>query len=149
MTSDLRIKVPETERELEDWRDVHNSVVPTHELSLDDVRDRLRRHRILIAYLGEQAVGSTTVRPPDEETDAVTVIARVLAEHRGRGFGTELYERAMAQARELGAEEIETVMLATNEAGLRFAARHGFVETERYLLPGQDVEWVVARVTRT
>lgn len=152
MTSPLTLKVPETEQELEDWQRVHNDVIPTHHLSLDDVRDRVERHHILIAYLGDTAIGSTTVRPPSEDSPAVTVIARVLVEHRGYGYGTELYERALAQARELGAEEIETVVLTSNEDGLRFAEKHGFVEVERYVLPGEAVPWVdlrLARVTRT
>ncbi len=82
----------------------------------------------------------------------MTVIARVLVEHRGYGYGTELFERAMAQARDLGAEEIVTVVLTSNEDGLRFAERHGFVECDRYTLPGEAVPWVdlrLARVSRT
>jgi GNAT superfamily N-acetyltransferase len=145
MTSRLRVKVPETEQELEDWRHVHNAVIPTHHLSLDDVRDRLQRHRILVAYLGDEVVGSTTVRPANEDTDAVTVIARVLEQHRGQGLGSDLYARALDQARELGAEAVETVVLSANEDGLRFAEKHGFVETERYLLPGETVPWVDLR----
>jgi L-amino acid N-acyltransferase YncA len=80
------------------------------------------------------------------------VIARVLPEHRRQGFGTELYERAMAQARELDAQEIETVVLSSNEEGLRFAEQRGFVEFDRYTLPGEAVPWVdlrLARVSRT
>ena len=148
----LTTKVPETERELEDWQRVHNTVIPTHHLSLDDVRERAERHHILIAYLGDTAIGSTTVRPPSEDSPAVTVIARVLVEHRGYGYGTELFERAMTQARELGAEEIVTVVLTSNEDGLRFAEKHGFVEFDRYTLPGEAVPWVdlrLARVNRT
>jgi GNAT superfamily N-acetyltransferase len=145
MTSRLSVRVPATEQELEDWRHVHNAVIPTHHLSLDDVRDRLERHRILVAYLGDEVVGSITVRPANEDTDAVTVIARVLEQHRGQGFGSNLYARALDQARELGAEAVETVVLSANEDGLRFAEKHGFVETERYLLPGETVPWVDLR----
>ena len=43
MSKPLRMKVPETDQELEDWQRVHNTVIPHHELSLDDVRDRVRR----------------------------------------------------------------------------------------------------------
>jgi GNAT superfamily N-acetyltransferase len=150
--SRLTLKVPETDQELADWQRVHNTVIPTHRLSLDDVRDRVERHHILIAYLDDEAVGSTTVRPPSEDSLAVTVIARVLPEHRRQGFGTELYERALARASELDPPEIETVVLSSNEDGLRFAEQHGFVEFDRYTLPGEAVPWVdlrLARVTRT
>jgi hypothetical protein len=41
---------------------------------------------------------------------------------------------------------IETVVLAANEDGLRFARRHGFAEIERYVLPGETTEWVDLRL---
>lgn len=99
-----------------------------------------------VAYLGDQLVGCSTVRPATSEEPVVTVIARVLAEHRGQGFGTELYARGLARARTLGGEGIETVVLESNPDGLRFALRHGFVEVERYLLPGDTVPWIALRL---
>jgi len=66
----------------------------------------------------------------------------VLAAHRCPGFGEELYARGLSRARELGAEVVETVMLSSNEDGLRFALSHGFVETERYVLPGESIPWI-------
>ena len=153
MTAQLRTKVPETEQELEDWRRVHNTVIPTHQLSPDDVRDRVERHRILIAYVGDVVIGSTTVRPPMDDSTDVIVIARVLEEHRGRGYGSELYRTALAQAEQVDADAaIGTVVLSSNDDGLRFAEQRGFVEIERYTLPGEAVPWVdlrLARVTRT
>ncbi|MFJ8534098.1 GNAT family N-acetyltransferase [Streptomyces sp. NPDC093591] len=64
--------------------------------------------------------------------DAVaTVIARVLPGYRRRGYGTRLYEDGLAHARVLGAQVIETCVLAVNEDGLRFAEGRGFVEIDR------------------
>lgn len=145
--SDLHIKQPDNDAELEDWRYVHNVVIPTHLLSLDDVRDRAQRHRIEVAYLGDVLVGCTTVRPPTDERLTATVIARVLAAHRGQGFGGKLYAHALKQARKLGAEVIETVVLSSNESGLRFAIKHGFTETERYQLPGETIPWIDLRLS--
>lgn len=87
------------------------------------------------------------MRPPTDETPAATVIARVLAAHRRRGFGEELYARGLDRARQLGADVIETVILSSNEDGLRFALKHGFVETERYLLPGDTIPWIDLRLS--
>ncbi|MCK7626038.1 GNAT family N-acetyltransferase [Streptomyces sp. RS10V-4] len=144
--SDLRFVQPLTDAALRDWRHVHNTVVPTHDLSLEDVRERSRRNHLETAYLGEALVGCSTVRPPEDGTRTATVIARVLAPHRRRGFGAELYARGLARARELGAEVIETVVLASNEDGLRFAGKHGFTEIERYLLPGDTIPWIDLRL---
>jgi GNAT superfamily N-acetyltransferase len=145
--SELRIHRPDDDGALKDWQYVHNTVIPTHHLSMDDVRDRAARHHLEVAYLGDVLVGCSTVRPPADDTATATVIARVLGPHRGQGFGGELYERGLARAREAGARVIETVVLSSNEDGRRFARRHGFVETERYLLPGETVPWIDLRLS--
>ena len=145
---DLRIQRPDGDAMLRDWQHVHNVTIATHHLSLDEVRERAQRHRLEVAYLGGVLIGCSTVRPPTDGSPAATVIARVLPAHRGQGFGEELYARGLDQARVLGAEVIETVVLSSNEDGLRFARNHGFVETERYLLPGESIPWVDLRLSR-
>jgi hypothetical protein len=50
----------------------------------------------------------------------------------------EIRERA-------GRHHLEVAYLG-NEDGLRFAERHGFVETERYLLPGDTIPWIDLRL---
>ncbi|MFJ8633961.1 GNAT family N-acetyltransferase [Streptomyces sp. NPDC093568] len=147
--SDLRIAAVGGDSMLEEWRHVHNVIVPPAALDLEEVRERAGRYRLRNAYVGDVLVGCSTVRPP-AGTDAVaTVIARVLPEYRRRGYGRELYEDGLAHARVLGAEVIETCVLAVNEDGLRFAEARGFVEIDRYVLDdgsgGSDL-WVDLRV---
>ncbi|MFE4965178.1 GNAT family N-acetyltransferase [Streptomyces sp. NPDC056660] len=130
---------------LEEWRYVHNVVVPPAAMSATEARERLARgYRLENAYLGDVLVGCSTVRPV--AGGAVTVIARVLPGFRRRGFGKALYERGLAHARARGAEAVETCVLAANEDGLRFAGRCGFVEVERYVLDGGNDEWVDLRL---
>lgn len=143
---ELRVVPAAGGRELADWRAVHNAIVPTAELSDDEVRERAGRNRLDVAYLGGVAVGCSTVRPPGGETPAATVIARILPGYRGRGFGTVLYERGLAHAGTLGGDGVETVVLASNEAGLRFARARGFTEVERYVLPGDTIPFVTLRL---
>ncbi|MFG2839513.1 GNAT family N-acetyltransferase [Streptomyces zaomyceticus] len=143
--NDLRIESARSEAQLADWRSVHNTIIPTAVLSSEEVRERAGRNRLAVAYLGPVAVGCSTVRPPDGETPSATVIARTLPEFRGRGVGTALYERGLAHARTLSGEGVETVVLASNEDGLRFALARGFVEVERYVLPGDTVPFVTLR----
>ena len=143
----LRIeRVDATEPLLEDWRHVHNVIVPPAAMDLDEVRERAGRNHLEVAYLDDVLVGCTTVRPPTDDTATATVIARVLPAHRHQGLGEQLYVRALAQARELGARRIETVALAANTEGLRFAERHGFVEFDRYTLPGESALWIDLRL---
>jgi GNAT superfamily N-acetyltransferase len=135
---------------LADWRHVHNTVVPVASavLSAEEVRERAGRNVLQVAYAADGTlVGCSTVRPP-RDGSAATVIARVLPEHRGQGLGTALYEYALAAARALGAEAVETVILTSNTAGLRFAERAGFtVEVDRYRLDGDTVDWVELRLS--
>jgi ribosomal protein S18 acetylase RimI-like enzyme len=134
------------EATLRDWQHLHNLIIPTAALSGDEIAVRAQRNHLEVAYLGELAVGCSTVRPPIADTTTATVIARVLPEHRRRGFGEQLFRRGLARARELGAQEIETVVLVSNDDGLRFAHRHGFVEIERYLLPGDTIPFANLRL---
>jgi GNAT superfamily N-acetyltransferase len=146
--NDLRFRAVDDDASIRDWQYVHNLIIPGDVLSLDDVRARTGRNRMEVAHLGDVLIGCTTVRPPTEDNGATaTVIARVLPEHRRRGLGTRLYERAMGQARAWDAQVIETVVLASNPDGLRFAERRGFVELERYLLrEGDTVPWIDLRL---
>ncbi|MFE6090414.1 GNAT family N-acetyltransferase [Streptomyces massasporeus] len=145
--SDLHIVRPSDDAGLGDWQHVHNVIIPTHTLSLDEVRERAERNHLEVAYSGDVLVGCSTVRPPTGDTHTATVIARTLPAHRGQGFGTELYVRGIGRARELGAKAIETVVLSSNEDGLLFAQRHGFVEIDRYLLPGDTIPWIDLRLS--
>ncbi|MCY0939641.1 GNAT family N-acetyltransferase [Streptomyces sp. H34-S4] len=136
-----------SEAALRDWQHVHNLIIPTAVLSLEEVRERSARHVLHIAHLGDTLVGCMTVRPPAPGSTTATVIARVLPEYRQRGFGRELYAYGLTQARDLGAEVIETVVLASNPEGLNFARRAGFMEFDRYVLPGDTVPFVDLRLT--
>lgn len=137
MVTDLRIQPVDGDVMLEQWRHVHNVIVPPAAMGLDEVRERSGRYRLENAYLGDVLVGCSTVRPPEGEEGVATVIARVLPGFRGRGFGRALYEKGLECARGLGARVIETCVLAVNEEGLRFAVARGFVEVERYVLEGR------------
>jgi GNAT superfamily N-acetyltransferase len=140
--SELRIVPVSDDATLLDWQCVHNEIIPTAPLSVDEIRERARRHVLEVAYGGDVLIGCSTVRPPSDETPAATVIARVLPEHRRQGFGTAIYHRSLARGRELSTEGIDTHILASNEDGLRFAKSHGFTEVETYLLPGDNIPFI-------
>jgi GNAT superfamily N-acetyltransferase len=147
--SDLRFEPVQAvggEATILDWQHIHNRIIPTAPLSVVDIQDRARRNHLEVAYLDDVVVGCSTVRPPAGDTATATVIARVLPEHRRRGLGEQIYRRALATARGLGARVVETVVLVSNEDGLRFAHHHGFVEIERYVLPGHTIAFVDLRL---
>lgn len=142
----LRIVAVDGDDMLEQWRYVHNVVVPPAAMSFGEARERRARYRLENACAGDVLVGCSTVRPAGEAGGAVTVIVRVLAGFRRRGFGSELYRHCLGHARVLGAEVVETCVLAADEDGLRFAGERGFVEVERYVLDGESDLWVDLRL---
>lgn len=130
------------DRSVADWQRIHNEIIPTDPLSLDEVRERAGRNRLELAYLRDTAVGNSTVRPPADDAGAM-VIARVLPAYRRQGIGTRLYERGLEAGRAWADDRpLETVVLASNEDGLAFALARGFVEVERYTLPGATIPYV-------
>ena len=138
--SELRVAVA-TGDDLEQWRAIHNAIIPTAPLSAAEVVARSGRNRLTLGRVDGQVVGNATVRPPDD-TGVATVIVRILPAHRRRGLGTAYLAHELAQARSLAPRRVETVVLAFNTDGLAFALAHGFVEHDRYTLPGQDVPFV-------
>ena len=82
----LRI-VPAAPDLLEEWRAIHNAVIPTAPLSSAEVADRATRNRLTVAYDSDVLVGNATVRPPSGDTGAAVVIVRILPEHRRGAWG--------------------------------------------------------------
>ena len=139
---DVRFVEVADEHTVADWQRIHNEVIPTDPLSLDDVLERSARHRLEVAYVGTEAVGNSTVRRPTEDAGTM-VIARVLPPYRRRGIGTVLFHRGLEVAVTWADQRpVETVVLETNEDGLAFALTRGFVEVERYTLPGATIPYV-------
>jgi len=133
---------------IQDWRQVHNLIIPADPLTMDEVRERVH-HRLEVVYLNGVPIGCTTVRPPRTEGGTATVIVRVLPAHRRRGFGTTLFARALTQAQALGANEIETIIWAANADGLRFAQANGFEEVSRYQPADEDdIPFITLRLVR-
>jgi GNAT superfamily N-acetyltransferase len=124
------------------WRRIHNEVIPTSPLSVDDVAQRARSHRLTLAHVDGVLVGNATVRPPTHSSPAATVIVRILPAHRRLGHGTTYFTGELEHALRLAPSRIETVVLATNHSGLAFARRLGFVEHDRYVLDGEPTAFV-------
>lgn len=127
---------------LEEWRTIHNAIIPTAPLSAGEVAERSTRHRLTLGYVDGHLVGNATVRPPRAPDAVATVIVRILAEHRRNGHGTAYLEAELDQARQMGARRIETVVLASNIDGLAFAQDRGFIEHDRYVLGGDTVPFI-------
>jgi ribosomal protein S18 acetylase RimI-like enzyme len=128
------------------WRHVHNAIIPADPLSEAEVRTRRLGNHLTVTYSDNVLIGCATVRPPAGDDTTATVIVRVLPEYRRNGYGRQMFEHALAHARALGGDPIETIVWAANEDGLRFAWANGFVEVDRYLPDGADVPYLTLRM---
>ena len=95
--SGLRIESVGDDTTLTHWQHVHNVIIPVDPLTIDEIRERVLRHRLEVAYRDDVLVANTTVRPPADGNSTATVIVRVLPDFRRQGIGTEFYERALDQ----------------------------------------------------
>jgi RimJ/RimL family protein N-acetyltransferase len=140
--ADLLRVSPAAPDRLGEWRKVHNEIIATSPLSAEEVTERAGRNHLTVGHVGAALVGCATVRPPEGESGTVTVIVRILEPFRRRGLGSTYLDAALADARAMGPDRIETVVLESNGEGLAFARRHGFVEHDRYVVDGQTVPFV-------
>jgi RimJ/RimL family protein N-acetyltransferase len=140
--ADLLRVVPALPDHLDAWRAVHNQIIPTSPLTPAEVAERATRHHLSVAYVGDTLAGCATVRPPAGESRTSTVIVRILEPFRRRGLGATYLDAALADARALDPDRIETVVLESNADGLAFATNHGFVEYDRYVVDGQSVPFI-------
>lgn len=81
---------------------------------------------VLVASLQDEIVGCLQLLDPTEDGEIEIAILAVAEERQGRGIGTALVERAIAEAR---SQSLHTVRVGTSSAdisNLRFYQRRGF-----------------------
>jgi GNAT superfamily N-acetyltransferase len=120
----------ETARSLEIYNDVHTRRRVSAERAGSRSRGSLA-HVDLLASIDGVDVGSAAGLVTASQPDHVLTVLGVLAEHRGRGAGTALYEAVSRWAAAQGLETLEVRAESDDEASLDFARRRGFVETWR------------------
>lgn len=107
----------------------------TAEAWLEELEDPAYAFRI--AEDGGQAVGYVKLGPsslPIEPEGSAIELRQlyVLTSHLGSGFGAELMDWALGEARRRGADELYLTVYTDNHRARRFYARHGFEELGPY-----------------
>jgi GNAT superfamily N-acetyltransferase len=140
----LDIRSVEDDGTAEIWRRLHNAIITTDRLSRQEVKDRLSRYHLTVAYADGHLIGNATVRPADH-LDPATVIVRILPEYRRRGHGSLYLRQLVADDPVLRDGDLRTVVLLANQGGLPFAHVHGFVEVDRYEVDGAEYADLIRR----
>lgn len=81
--------------------------------------------RVLVATLDGEIVGCLQLLDPNEGEIELAILA-VAEAHQGRGIGTALVERAIAEARDQGLQSIRVGTSSADISNLRFYQRRGF-----------------------
>ena len=90
------------------------------------IEELIDQGRVLVATLGDEIVGCLQLLDPDTEGEIELAILAVAEEHQGRGIGTALVQRAIAEAREQGLRTMRVGTSSADISNLRFYQRRGF-----------------------
>ena len=114
--------------------EIYNAVWPRDALTINEVNSFKSSTRDYVDYLarvdGDVAgSGVGAIRP--QRPDRVFALITVLAERRGRGVGSALYQAVSAWAAERALDRVETWVEEDDAGSLSYAERRGFAEIER------------------
>jgi mycothiol synthase len=130
----LRVDAVASEAEEQLSLDVYNSVWPHDRVSLAEVHSfkaSLLDSIDLLARVDGEVVGSAFAAIEPSRPQLVLLLLTVLAEHRRRGAGTELWRAVSEWARERGRDRLEAVVADNDPDSLAFARQRGFREERR------------------
>jgi GNAT superfamily N-acetyltransferase len=108
---------------------IFNAVWPQEALTLDEARAfkaSVGEHIDFLVRSGGTPLGGAVSVVLPQLTDRVFTIVTVLADQRGRGAGTALYQAVSGWAAGLGLDQIEVPVYDDDPASLVFATRRGF-----------------------
>jgi mycothiol synthase len=120
----------DTARSLE----IYNDVFPRRRVSAERAESWVRASRAnvdLLASIDGVGVGSATAVTTSSHPNHAFAVLGVLAEQRGRGAGTALYEAVSRWTAQQGLATIETRAESDDKASLAFAQRRDFAEVWR------------------
>ena len=75
-----------------------------------------------IVYSGEVPVGVLDIKPQDAEVN----VMGVLPEHRGKGYGKQIFRFALNMLREQGKKEANLLVSTHNQVALQLYESEGF-----------------------
>jgi GNAT superfamily N-acetyltransferase len=130
----VETRVCATPAEIARSLEIYNAVSPRRSVSAELAESWARATRAnvdLLVAIDGAVVGSAAAAILASHPDHVLAVPAVLAEHRGHGAGTALYEAVSRWTAERGLDTIEARAESDDEATLAFARRRGFVEVWR------------------
>ena len=127
------IRRAETDQDLAGWCEVWNAITPREPNALEQVKRRLEREPERLYLVAEAAGGIVGLgfAGPSQSPKRTALAVRVLPEHRRRGLGSELLDRSLHHAADLGPEWASGMVFEDDSASVDWVQRRGFEEYDR------------------
>jgi mycothiol synthase len=127
------LRMAESPADLETWARIKSTVVPNEPVTAEQIVASDEPGRLLLlAERDGDAVGCG-IAAPSHFGGRAFVAARVLAEHRRQGVGTELLHALSGHARSLGRDGVNAFVYADEPHSIAFAEHFGLAEADYQL----------------
>jgi mycothiol synthase len=123
----------ESSADLETWAGLKSTVVPNEPVTAEQLVASDEEGRLLLLAERDGVAVGCGIAAPSHFGGRAFVAARVLAEHRRQGIGTELLRALTEHARALGREGVNAFVYANEPHSIAFAEHFGLVEVDHQL----------------
>jgi mycothiol synthase len=127
------LRIVESPADLETWATLKSTVVPNEPVTAEQIVESDEPGRLLLLAERDGVAVGCGIAAPSHFGGRAFIAARVLAEHRRRGIGTELLRSLSAHARSLGREGVNAFVYADEPHSIAFAEHFGLVEADYQL----------------
>jgi mycothiol synthase len=127
------LRVVESPVDLETWARVKSTVVPNEPVTAEQIVASDEEGRLLLLAEQDGVAVGCGIAAPSHFGGRAFVAARVLAEHRRQGVGTELVRALATHARSLGREGVNAFVYADEPHSVAFAEQLGLAEADYQL----------------
>ncbi len=129
----ISVRPVESDADLETWAELKSTVVPNEPVTAEQIVASEEEGRLLLlAELDGVTVGCG-IAAPSHFGGRAFIAARVLAEYRRRGIGTELLRALSDHASSLGREGVNAFVYADEAHSIAFAEHFGLAEADYQL----------------
>jgi GNAT superfamily N-acetyltransferase len=127
------LRIVESPADLETWATLKSTVVPNEPVTAEQMVASDEPGRLLLLAERDGMAVGCGIAAPSHFGGRAFVAARVLAEYRRRGIGTELMRALSEHARALGRDGINAFVYADEPHSIAFVERFGLVEADYQL----------------
>jgi mycothiol synthase len=127
------LRIVELPADLETWARIKSTVVPNEPVTAEQIVASDEPGRLLLLAERDGVAVGCGIAAPSHFGGRAFVAARVLAEHRRQGIGTELLHALSEHARTLGRDGINSFVYADEPHSIAFVEHFGLVDADYQL----------------